>query len=115
MKISKGVRGDKGLETGVYYFEVLIKEPLYGTAVMIGYGTEDTKLHYDNFDYINLVGSDTNSWGICHKGTLWHNGVSKKFCEPFFDKDNIVGVYLNLHDQSMHFFLNGVYLGLGFT
>lgn len=110
-----GVRGNKPIESGVHYFEVLIKEPLYGTAIMIGVGTEDTKLHYDNFDYINLVGKDKNSWGICHKGTLWHDGVSKKYCEPFFEKDSLIGVFLNLHNKTMHFFLNGYYLGLAFS
>ena len=82
---------------------------------MIGFGTGETKLHYDNFDYINLVGKDSNSWGLCHKGTIWHNGVSKKFCDAFFDKDTTVGVFLNLHTKSMHYFLNGYYLGVAFT
>lgn len=81
---------------------------------MVGYGTEDTKLHYDNFDYINLVGKDSNSWGLCHKGTLWHDGIAKKYCDAFFDKDSLIGVLLNLDDKTMHYFLNGYYLGVAF-
>jgi len=110
-----GVRGDKPVECGISYFEVLIKEPLYGTAIMIGYGTKDTKLHYDNFDYINLVGKDFNSWGLCHKGTVWHNGNYKKFCEPILEKDSLIGVFFNSHNKTIHYFLNGYYLGLAFT
>ncbi len=81
---------------------------------MVGYGTEETKLHYDNFDYINLVGKDSNSWGLCHKGTIWHQGAFKKYCDPIFDKDSLIGVLLNMHDKTIHYFLNGCYLGMAF-
>jgi SPRY domain-containing SOCS box protein 3 len=115
--ISRGtaaIRGETPITDGIHYFEVLVREPLYGTAVMVGYGTEEVKLHYDNFDYVNLVGNDENSWGLCHKGTVWHNGKSKYYCDPFFDKDIIVGSLLNTHDKTLHYFLNGNYLGIAF-
>ncbi len=100
--------------SGMHYFEVLVREPLYGTAVMIGYGTDEVKLHYDNFDYVNLVGNDEDSWGLCHKGTTWHQGKSTNYCEPFFDKDTVVGVLLNANDRTLHYFMNGNYLGVAF-
>lgn len=81
---------------------------------MVGYGTDEVPLHYDNFDYVNLVGKDSNSWGLSHKGTIWHNGVHRRYCEPFFDKDILVGVLLNTHDKTLHYFINGVYHGLAF-
>lgn len=61
--ISRGTAGIRGSEavqdlSGIYYFEILIREPLYGTAIMIGYGTDQVKLHYGDFDYVNLIGYD---------------------------------------------------------
>lgn len=109
-----GVRGDTPLISGIHYFEVLVKEPLYGTAVMIGFGTDEVRLHYENFDYVTLIGKDSNSWGLCHKGYLWHNGTSKYYCEPFFDKDTIIGVLLNTYDRTVNYFMNGNHLGTAF-
>ena len=65
-----GIRGNEEARSGIHYFEVLVREPLYGTAVMIGYGTDEVKLHYENFDYVNLIGNDAHSWGLCHKGLI---------------------------------------------
>jgi SPRY domain-containing SOCS box protein 3 len=117
--ISRGTAAVRGTESaaraGIHYFEVLIREPLYGTAVMIGYGTDEVKLHYDNFDYVNLVGgADAVSWGLSHKGLVWHDGKSRRYCEPFFDKETRVGVLLNTHDKTLHYFINGNYLGVAF-
>ena len=81
---------------------------------MIGYGTEDVQLHYENFDYVNLIGKDANSWGLCHKGSIWHNGVYKQFCDPFFEKDTTIGVLLNVYNRTLHYFINGKYLGIAF-
>ncbi len=109
-----GVRGNRAFTQGIRYFEILIKEPLYGTAVMIGLGTDDTCLHYENFDYVNLVGNDANSWGLCHKGTIHHNNKSFKYCDAIFDKDSVIGVFYNANNKTLHYFLNGKYLGLAF-
>lgn len=109
-----GCRGSQPVTSGVYYFEILVKEPLYGTAVMIGYGTDEVQLHYENFDYVHLVGKDSNSWGLSHKGFMWHNGKSKHYCEPFFDKDVVIGVLLNTYTKTLEYFLDGEYLGVAF-
>lgn len=55
-----------------------------------------------------------NSWGLCHKGTVWHNRKPVKYCEPFFDKDTVIGCMLNTHDKTIHYFMNGHYLGVAF-
>ena len=109
-----GVRGTHPVSSGVYYYEVQVKEPLYGTAVMFGYGSDSVRLHYDNFEYVNLVGKDAQSWGLSHKGTVWHMNKSKSFCEAFFDKDTIVGCLLNTHSRTLEYFINGVYMGCAF-
>jgi SPRY domain-containing SOCS box protein 3 len=110
----EGVRGNQELKEGITYFEVLVKEPLYGTAVMIGVGTSDVHLHYSDFEYVNLVGKDENSWGLCHKGSIWHNNKSTSYCSPFFHKDTIVGVLYDSYKHKLHFFVNHVYMGVAF-
>lgn len=109
-----GVRADRAAGAGVTYFEVLVKEPLYGTAVMIGFGNANVRLHYENFEYVFLVGNDQNAWGLCHKGLVWHNNRSKAYCEAFFDKGHRIGALLNTYDRTISFFLNGQHLGVAF-
>lgn len=109
-----GVRGSKPIGAGIFYFEVRSNEPMYGTAVMIGFGSSVTRLHYDNFDYVNLIGMDKQSWGMCHKGRLWHDGKSRPYCEPIFEKYNRIGALVNTYDQTIRFFLNDQDLGLAF-
>ncbi len=109
-----GIKGNKGFEYGIHYFEIKINGPVYGASVMIGVGDADTCLHSDNFDFLNLIGKTKNSWGLCHKGTLWHGNVSRKYCEPFFDKHTRIGVLLDLGRNTLSFFKNGSYLGVAF-
>ncbi len=81
---------------------------------MIGVGERDTCLHYENFKSLNLIGKTEKSYGLCHKGTLWHNSISKKYCEPFFDKQTKIGVLLDLNRNTLAYFKNGIYLGIAF-
>jgi SPRY domain-containing SOCS box protein 3 len=111
----KGVRGNKGFKTGIHYFEIKCNESLYGTSVMFGIGTESIRLHYENYDYVNLIGKDDKSWGLCHIGTIHHNNIKKEFCEPFFDKDSTIGMLIDLYQGTLHYFLNKKYLGIAFT
>lgn len=81
---------------------------------MFGFGNNDTCLHYDNYSYVNLIGYDENSWGLSHTGKCWHRGISYEFTEPFFEKNTLVGCLLNLNNKSIHYYLNGNYLGEAF-
>ena len=81
---------------------------------MLGFGTSETRLHYDDFEYVSLIGMDAKSWGLSHKGFIWNNGRYKSYCEPFFDKDLRLGALINTYDQTIRFFLNRNDLGLAF-
>lgn len=109
------MRGNRPFQHGMHYFEIEFKEPIFGSAIMVGVGSEEVCLHYDNYEYCNLIGLDSNSYGLSHKGRVWHKNMSKKFCEPFFDKDTVMGVYVDMIRKKIHFFLNNVYLGVAFT
>ncbi|XP_033117756.1 SPRY domain-containing SOCS box protein 3-like [Anneissia japonica] len=110
-----GVRGTKGFREGEYYWEVIFTEPPFGTAVMVGVGTRQALLHTSNYQYVNLIGMDSHSWGISHKGTIWHDGKYKHYCEPFFDQQTRIGIQLNLYNGTLTFYKNGVSLGVAFT
>ena len=62
-----------------------------------------------------LIGSDKNSWGLSYKGTVWHDGKSKKYCEPFYETKTVIGVHLDLYRGTLKFYCNGKSLGEAFT
>ncbi|XP_063043993.1 SPRY domain-containing SOCS box protein 3 [Engraulis encrasicolus] len=112
---SAGVRGTKGFWYGEHYWEVEFTEPLYGCSVMVGLGTKEALLHSDQIQSTNLLGMDGESWGLSYKGSLWHNGQSRKYTEAFYDKSTVIGVLLDLNSGALSFYLNGVSLGLAFS
>lgn len=109
------VRGSKGFCKGEHYWEVIFLEPPYGSSMMVGVGTEDAALQSKTCQYTNLVGQDSESWGLSYKGTIWHAGQSRKFCEPFYAQDTVIGVHLDLTQGNLTFYKDGVCLGTAFT
>lgn len=63
-----GVRGTRALNGGRFYWEVNVSQRILGTSMMFGISTKKARLHLDAF--VNMLGEDTNSWGISHKGLL---------------------------------------------
>ena len=61
-----------------------------------------------------ISGKDNQSWGLTYKGTIWHNGVSHKYCEPFYEPKTVIGCHLNLYDGTLTFYKNGQNLGVAF-
>ncbi|XP_016386204.1 SPRY domain-containing SOCS box protein 3-like isoform X2 [Sinocyclocheilus rhinocerous] len=60
-------------------------------------------------------GIDSESWGLSYKGFVWHNGRSRKYTEPFYERNTVIGVLLDLSAGTLTFFRNGVNLGVAFT
>lgn len=60
-------------------------------------------------------GMDAEGWGLSHKGVLWHNGKSKKYTEPFYEINTVIGVLLNCSTGTLTFYHNGENLGLAFS
>ncbi|XP_064637659.1 SPRY domain-containing SOCS box protein 3-like [Lineus longissimus] len=111
---TSGVRGNKGFTEGEHYWEITFTEPCFGTSVMVGVGTKKALLHTNNYQYVNLLGRDTESWGLTYKGTIWHNGMSRKYCKPFYEPKTVIGCHLNLYDGTLTFYKNGQNLGVAF-
>ena len=81
--------------------------------MMFGVGTARARLHVDAF--VNLIGEDENSWGLSHKGLLWHNGRWRNFTRPF--PENVpcrLGLYFDGVAGTLTFYKDDQLLGVGF-
>ncbi|KAL1124111.1 hypothetical protein AAG570_001881 [Ranatra chinensis] len=80
---------------------------------MFGVGTDRARLHANRF--VDLLGEDTNSWGLSHKGFLYHSGVHTPYTRPF--RENIattVGILFDGVAGTLTYFKDGVSLGVAF-
>ncbi|XP_019641695.1 PREDICTED: SPRY domain-containing SOCS box protein 3-like [Branchiostoma belcheri] len=76
------VRATKPIDkNGVHYWEIRVSDRLFGTSMMFGIGSSKTRVNL--YDFINVLGENEHSWGLNHKGILWHKGVDRPFAEPF--------------------------------
>ena len=81
---------------------------------MLGIGTKKSRLHVDAF--INMLGEDDQSWGLSHKGLLWHSGLNRYYTKPF--RENVattIGLYFDGIAGTLTYFKDGVSLGVAFT
>ena len=65
---------------------------------------------------VNMLGEDEASWGLSHKGLLWHGGRHKQYIKCF--KENIattIGLYFDGVAGTLTYFKDGVCLGVAFT
>ena len=109
-----GVRGTRVLNGGRFYWEINVPQRIFGTSMMFGIGTKVARLHVDAF--VNMLGEDDNSWGLSHKGLLWHGGRSKQYVKPFVENiATTVGLYFDGVSGSLTFFKDKVCLGVAFT
>ena len=109
-----GVRGTRALNGGRFYWEVNISQRIFGTSMMFGIGTKKARLHVDGF--VNMLGEDTNSWGISHKGLLWHGGKHRQYTKPF--QENVattVGVFFDGLEGTLSFYKDNTCLGEAFS
>lgn len=58
---------------------------------------------------------DEESWGLSYKGYIWHGGLGLQYCEPFFERQTVIGCLLNMYRGTLSFTCNGQDLGVAFT
>ncbi|XP_041363839.1 SPRY domain-containing SOCS box protein 3-like [Gigantopelta aegis] len=109
-----GVRGNRGFQDGRHFWEIIFLEPPAGTSVMVGVGTQQAPLFLGNYQYVNLIGVNKESWGLSYKGTICHAGKSSQYCEPFYNKRTTIGCFLDIQGGTLTFFKNGIDLGVAF-
>lgn len=96
-----------------FYWEIRVSDRLFGTSMMFGIATRNCSVHADSF--VNLIGSDSNGWGLSHKGILWHDSLWSKYTKPF--KENTattIGMLYDGHKGTLTYFKDGVNLGIAF-
>ena len=109
-----GVRGSLPLNYGRHYWEIRVSQRIFGTSMMFGIGTKKARLHVDAF--VNLIGEDGQSWGLSHKGLLWHNGKCRLYTDPFKENEAItIGLLFDWHSGNLTYFKDGESLGVAFT
>lgn len=111
---SAGVRGTKALINGHHYWEISINERIFGTSIMLGLATKEARLHLSG--YVNLMGRDEYSWGLSHKGLLWHAGQHRPYTEAFKEfTPTTIGLYYDSILGTLSYFKDGVNLGVAFS
>ncbi|KAL1490358.1 hypothetical protein ABEB36_013069 [Hypothenemus hampei] len=108
-----GVRGTRILNNGRYYWELVLSRRIFGTSMMFGVGTKKAHLHEDSF--VNLLGIDSQSWGLSHKGLIWHQGKWSHYTKPF--RENVstrIGVLFDGISGTLTYYKDGKCLGIAF-
>lgn len=108
------VKSDMPLKRNCYtYWEIDVSDRLFGTSIMIGLGNSKASLESNAF--INLLGFDENSWGLSHKGKLWHNNNTKQYCDEFEENNSVtIGCLFDGYNGRLSYFKNDQYLGVAF-
>ena len=105
------IKGSRVLNGGRYYWEVYLGDRVFGTSMSVGVGTKKARVWSQSF--LNMVGEDENSWGLNHKGELWHGGECRLWTFPH--KPCTIGVYFDGVAGTLSYYRDGVCLGVAFT
>jgi SPRY domain-containing SOCS box protein 3 len=109
-----GVRGTESLNRSVHYWEIHISQRIFGTSMMFGIGTKNARLHVDSF--VNLLGEDCESWGLSHKGLIWHNGKWRQYTKGFRENESTtIGMLFDGFQGTLTYFKDSICLGVAFT
>ena len=99
---------------GVHYWEIHVTQRIFGTSMMFGVATKKARLHVDAF--VNLLGEDEHSWGMSHKGLLWHNGKWRQYTKAFRENEaTTVGVLFDWFQGTLTYYKDGLCLGVAFA
>ncbi len=82
--------------------------------MMFGIGTKNARLHVDAF--VNMLGEDNQSWGLSHKGLLWHAGSYRQYTKSFRENTSTtIGLYFDGITGTLTYYKDGINLGVAFT
>lgn len=63
-----------------------------------------------------MLGEDENSWGLSHKGLVWHKGIWRQFTKPFRENEaTTIGLLFDGIKGTLAYYKDGVNLGVAFT
>lgn len=97
----------------IFIISIQVSQRVFGTSMMFGIGTKKACLHRNAFT--NLIGEDDNSWGLSHKGLIWHGGLWAQYTIPFRENQaTAVGILFDGVEGSLTFYKDGKCLGVAF-
>lgn len=80
---------------------------------MFGVGTKKARLKADKF--INILGEDKNSWGLSHKGYVWHDGIAYHYTTRFVENEPTrIGILFDGINGTLTYYKDGECLGVAF-
>ena len=107
------VKGTKALNGTRSFWEIELSHRVFGTSISFGVSAKATRNFRNQF--MNLVGSDDLSWGLSHKGILWHNGEYRQFTKPFAENTATkIGILFDGFEGTLRFFKDNEDLGVAF-
>ncbi|CAB3402951.1 unnamed protein product [Caenorhabditis bovis] len=113
-----GVRGKRGVSTGVHAFDITWEGPL-GTVAVVGFATRHAALHC--VGYIALLGSDEQSWGWnLVDNVLMHNseqlGIYPRINNPpKYEVGEKIRMIIDCDKHVAFFERNSEFLGIAFN
>lgn len=107
-------RGNRPLKKNAFtYWEIsLLNNQINGTSIQIGIGNDKARLN--SLGYLNILGSDANSYGLTHNGKLWHKNESRNFCAAWNEPQVTIGCLFNGYTGQLSYYKNGILLGVAF-
>jgi SPRY domain-containing SOCS box protein 3 len=111
---TSAIRGDRPLRKNAFtYWQITVCDRIFGTSIMIGIGTKEAKTK--SVGYLNLLGIDSNSWGLSHKGLIWNDNKSKSYTNAFDENKCVkIGCLFDGYKGRLAYFINDVYMGVAF-
>lgn len=108
------IRGNQPLKrNALTYWEIsLLNNQINGTSIQIGIGNKKARLN--SLGYLNILGSDANSYGLTHNGKLWHKNEAKSFCAAWNEPQVTIGCLFNGYTGQLSYYKNGTLLGVAF-
>ncbi|KAF0988986.1 hypothetical protein HZS_4169 [Henneguya salminicola] len=68
----------------VYFWEIELLSPVYGTDMMVGFLTEDFNSKPYQFLFRSALGENEHSWGVSYHGYSQHCGIKSKIIRNFY-------------------------------
>lgn len=81
---------------------------------MIGIGTDKVDIQSHSYTFSSFLGLNEQSWGFSYRG-LTQNAGCLKYYSKMYSRGCIVGVYLNLEQGTLEYYLNRKSMGKAFT
>ncbi|CAJ0839066.1 13131_t:CDS:2 [Entrophospora sp. SA101] len=96
----------QGFKNGYHKWDIIVEESFEQT-VYIGVCSTD-------IDHLQFLGNQKHGWVFGSDGTIYHDGESYYYGEPFDDLSKIT-VHLDMNKRTLAFSIDGDYFGIAFT